>query len=307
MKQPIESAQMGSPAAAELLTPIGDAGDPFALRYFAPPSDLIDYISTFYVATINMPLFDENERADRPQFRFMSNPNGNYIFGNGKAYPAYRAGIIGPTSGRVRAIQHGPTALFGFGLMPAGWAALMGEDGHHLTDQAIDAANIFGPWIGEVANLIDQSSSDEDKVTIGSNAIRELLVHAERAPMWFIRLVDDWLTSSPSPHIPDLVARAQMSLRSIERMTKIYYGLSPRMLARKYRALRAANILARGDTLESSDLANAFYDQSHLIREVKHFAGATPRQLRNPTNYVAAAIQGRRSLAGTVAPIISDT
>jgi AraC-like DNA-binding protein len=280
---------------------------PFTLQYFAPDADIADYISTFYIAHIHRPPFDEYERADRPQFRFMSAPNGSYIFGDTHECPAARVSIIGPTSCKVRAVQLSPTAIFGFGLLPAGWAALMGDDANKLTDHAVDAADIFGPWISAVADEIQSSESDEQRLTLGNNLVRELLLHAERAPMWFIRLVDDWLTSSPSPHIPDLVARAQMSLRSIERMTKIYYGLSPRMLARKYRAVRAANILARGESLESTDLANAFYDQSHLIREIKHFAGATPGQLQRPTQYVEATAKGRKSLAGKVLPIVSET
>src|SRR3546814_2234328 len=76
-----------------------------------------------------------------------------------------------------------------------------------------------------------------------------------------------------------------MSIRSVERMTKHYYGLSPRMLARKYRAVRAAAAIARGETIDTDALGDAFYDQSHLIREIKRFAGATPGQLRTPSPY----------------------
>src|SRR3546814_8806389 len=56
------------------------------------------------------------------------------------------------------------------------------------------------------------------------------------------------------------------------------------MLARKYRAVRAASALARGEGLDSAQLGDAFYDQSHLIREIKRFAGATPGQLGKPTS-----------------------
>src|SRR3546814_9168789 len=78
-------------------------------------------------------------------------------------------------------------------------------------------------------------------------------------------LVDGWLTASASPQVPELVEATGMSIRSVERMTKHYYGLSPRMLARKYRAVRAASALARGEGLDSAQLGDAFYDQSHQI------------------------------------------
>lgn len=284
-----------------------DGSTPFELYYFPPDPDLADMVSSFYVARLNMPRFDEYERADRPQFRFMSVPDGEYIFADGNRSPACRANIVGPTSGRVRAIANCPTAMFGFGMLPAGWAALMGDDADKLTDRAIDAADLFGPWIDDVAAALDRAASDEERLVIGNNFAREVLTRGEAAPMWFIRTVDEWLTATPSPQVPALVEATGMSIRSVERMTKYYYGLSPRMLARKYRAVRAASALARGEGLESAQLGDAFYDQSHLIREIKRFAGATPGQLGNPTLYTQATTMGRKQLAGKVARIVSET
>lgn len=284
-----------------------DGSTPFELHYFPPDPDLADMVSSFYVARINMARFDEYERADRPQFRFMTVPDGEYIFADGNRSSACRANIVGPTSGRVRAIANHPTAMFGFGMLPAGWAALMGDDADKLTDRAIDAADLFGPWIDDVAAALERAASDDERLVIGNNFAREVLTRGEAAPMWFIRTVDEWLTATPSPQVPALVEATGMSIRSVERMTKYYYGLSPRMLARKYRAVRAASALARGECLESAQLGDAFYDQSHLIREIKRFAGATPGQLGNPTLYTQATTKGRKQLAGKVGRIVSET
>ncbi|MGB7412299.1 MAG: helix-turn-helix domain-containing protein [Sphingopyxis granuli] len=280
---------------------------PFELHYFPPDPDLAELVSSFYCARINMPRFDEYERADRPQFRFLTVADGEYVFADGHRTSVCRANIIGPTSGRVRAISNGPTQIFGFGMLPAGWAALMGADAEKLTDRAIDAADLFGDWVNEVASRVHDAASDTERLVIGNNFVREVLKRGEPAPMWFIRTVDRWLTETASPHVPDLVAATGMSIRSVERMTKHFYGLSPRMLARKYRAVRAAAALARGEDLESAHLGDAFYDQSHLIREIKRFAGATPGQLATPTLYTEATTRGRKQLAGRVSPIVSDT
>ena len=48
------------------------------------------------------------------------------------------------------------------------------------------------------------------------------------------------------------------------------------MLFRSYRAIRAAMSLARGDATLDDCVAAGFYDQSHLIREIKQFTGTTP-------------------------------
>lgn len=280
---------------------------PFELHYFPPDPDLADMVSSFYFARINMPKFDEYERADRPQFRFVTNADGEYVFEDGHRSTVCRANIIGPTSARVRAISHCPAQLFGFGMLPAGWAALMGDDADKLTDRAVDAADLFGPWIDEVAAALEKAASVEERLVIGNNFAREVLTRNEQPPMWFIRTVDGWLTASPSPQVPELVEATGMSIRSVERMTKHYYGLSPRMLARKYRAVRAASALARGEKLDAAELGDAFYDQSHLIREIKRFAGATPGQLGKPSQYTEATTKGRKELAGKVSPLVSET
>ncbi|WP_033073778.1 helix-turn-helix domain-containing protein [Sphingopyxis sp. MWB1] len=285
----------------------GDGQSPFELNYYPPDPDLSELVSSFYIARIDMPRFEEYERADRPQFRFMEVADGAYVFADGHRAPACSANIIGPTSSRVLAICNQPTRLFGFGMLPAGWAALMGDHAEKLTDRAIDAADIFGPWINEVASELQAAQSAEEKLVIGNNFVREVVRRDEASPMWFIRTVDEWLTASPSPQVPDLVAATGMSIRSVERMTKHFYGLSPRMLARKYRAVRAAAALARGETLDDATLGDGFYDQSHLIREVKHFAGATPGQLSRPSLYTEATSRGRKQLAGLVSPIVSET
>ena len=183
----------------------------------------------------------------------------------------------------------------------------MGDDADKLTDRAMDAADLFGPWIDEVATALEKATTVEEKLVIGNNFAREVLTRNEQPPMWFIRTVDGWLTASPSPQVPELVEATGMSIRSVERMTKHYYGLSPRMLARKYRAVRAASALARGEGLDAAQLGDAFYDQSHLIREIKRFAGATPGQLGKPTSYTEATTKGRKQLAGKVSPLVSET
>jgi AraC-like DNA-binding protein len=284
-----------------------DGSPPFEVRYFVPDPDLAERVSSFYAAHINMPLFDEYERADRPQFRIMPVPDGEYIFADGHRFASARATIIGPTSAPVRAVCAGPTVIYGFGLLPAGWAALMGDDGGKLTDRAVDAAEMFGRWIDDAIDTLTGAETIEQKMVVANNIVREIVKPDDAAPLWFIRTVDAWLTGSASPQVADLVAETGMSIRSVERMTKYYYGLPPRMLARKYRALRAASALARGEDLETALRGDAFYDQSHLIREVKRFAGATPGRLANPTLYTKATIKGRNQMAGKVSPLVSET
>ena len=55
-------------------------------------------------------------------------------------------------------------------------------------------------------------------------------------------------------------------------------------------------------------VGRGFYDQSHMIREIKQFTGYTPRQIRTePAVLSQLTIANRYALGGQVHPIISDT
>src|SRR3546814_10457516 len=119
-----------------------------------------------------MPRFDEYDRADRPQVRLVTAADGEYIFADAHHAPVCRANIFGPTSGRVRAISNRPTQMFGFGMLPAGWAALMGDDADKLTDRAMNAADLFGTWIEEVATTLEQAATVDEKLVLRSEERR---------------------------------------------------------------------------------------------------------------------------------------
>src|SRR3546814_18433096 len=113
--------------------------------------------------------------------------------------------------------------------------------------RAMNAADLFGPWIEEVATTLEQAATVDEKLVIGNNFAREVLKRDEPAPMWFIRTVDGWLTASASPQVPELVEATGMSSRSVARMTKHSYGLWRQMVGRKHRAIRATCAIAPGE------------------------------------------------------------
>ena len=154
-KAAIKLPRVGLVMSEVTSTPPGADGEtPFELQYFPPDPDLAEMVSSFYFVRIDMPVFDEYERADRPQFRIMSSTAGEYIFPDGHCFPAARATIVGPTSGSVRARATGPLRIYGFGLLPVGWATLMGDHADKLTDRAMDAADLFGNWIDDAVGAL---------------------------------------------------------------------------------------------------------------------------------------------------------
>lgn len=282
------------------------------LEYRVPSEDLRPYVTLFYHFRADVPLFDDVERADHAQWRFrLSDGAAHYRFGDGAQQAATPCHVIGPTSTAFRTVAQGPVEVVGMGLQPAGWAALVGIDASTLLDRIIDGAQVAGgsAAAARAAAGLRTADGSDAKIAAAEALVRRALAAAgDVAALAFARAIDDWLAAQRSPQVDDLVAAAGLSRRQVERRTKALYGVPPKTLARKYRALRAAVLLAEGTPVDEALGAGGFYDQSHLIRELKQFTGLTPKQLREtPTLLSQLTMRRRRALEGQVGPIISDT
>ncbi len=279
-----------------------------AVQYEAPGERLAKLVSSFYRMDFEGDNFSEIERADRAQFRFQLRGVGEYHFAAGHIAPTYPVTIIGPTSAPIKATASCPLTIFGWGLLPAGWGALMGKDSASYVDQAIDARQIFGHSVMVLRQQLIDAADFAAQRKIGKRIAKDMYQDSETTPFEFTTKVDNWLLAHIDPDVEVLAASTELSPRQLERITKRYYGMPPKKLARKYRALRAAQALAHGDSLDDTGLSLAFYDQSHLIREVKAFTGLTPSQLKSgESELTQATMDGRRSLGDKVSTLISES
>lgn len=280
------------------------------LDYSVPATDVAEYITLFYDFHAEMPVFEDTERADNAQIRFrLTARDAEYRFPDGSVQAASEVHIIGPTSGAMKVCAQGPVTVFGMGLTPAGWAALIGDDASSMVNRTIDATTLFGAAPLRQAMAALRAAPDiAARVAIGEALVRELVDTGDVGARRFVRQVDGWLAANPSPEMDDLIDLAGLSRRQVERKCKALYGVPPKLLARKYRALRAAvAMLATGEALDDA-IERGFYDQSHMIREVKQFTGMTPGQIKDEATMLSRLTMMRRSaLGGQVSPLISDT
>lgn len=279
------------------------------LDYRVPAIDLQPYVTLFYHFRANLVLFEDVERADHAQLRFrLSGGEADYTFPDGSTQSCAPNHIVGPTCGAIRTRAAGPLEVIGMGLQPAGWAALLGIDASALLNRALDGEPLLGRGMALAADAMRAAPCTDSKVAIAEAFVRDAIAGADTRAALFAREIDGWLADSASPEIDDLVAATGLSRRQVERRCNALYGAPPKMLARKYRALRAAVALASGQATLDTLIGDGFYDQSHLIREMKQFTGLTPRQMRTePTALATLTISARRALGGQVHRIISET
>jgi AraC-like DNA-binding protein len=279
------------------------------LDYAVPSAGMADYITLFYWFRADVPLFEDTERADHAQIRFRLTPGGaEYTFADGNVQQAEDAHIIGPTTGAFQVKAAGPVHVFGAGITPAGWAALVGNDASAMVNRILNVEDLFGATVAGMIERLRAAPDLNAMVACGETILSGLFRARSNNVLDFVQHVDSWLSAAPSPAVDTLIAVTGLSRRQVERKCKELYGAPPKLLARKYRALRAAvSLMADGVSIDDV-VGRGFYDQSHMIREIKQFTGFTPRQIRaEPSLLAQLTIANRYALSGSVHPIISKT
>jgi AraC-like DNA-binding protein len=279
------------------------------LDYAIPGQELSDYITLFYLFESELAVFEDTERADHAQIRFLLNGfGGEYHFPDGSIQQAHGVHIIGPTTGAMRIMAQGPVRVFGAGISASGWSALIGAAASTMINRVVDATELFGDRFDAVVARLAAAHEVGDMAEIAGAALTDLIRDTDSGSLAFVRQVDDWLASADSPDLDDLVAAAGLSRRQVERKCNALYGAPPKLLARKFRALRAAVALLSDNVSLDDVIDRGFYDQSHLIREIKQFTGLTPRQIKADPPLLARLVTAQRlALGGQVGPLISDT
>ena len=185
--------------------------------------------------------------------------------------------------------MHEPWRAISASLSPLGWAALTKKHAGEHYDRFVPAGELLGDEIVTFNADLNQGFL-AGKVS-GKDACGELAVwilprlskvtsrHEE-----LIEMTIGWLGSSLNPEMDDLFAQLTYSRRQAERLVERFFGLPPAALSRKFRAVRSAALLSKKDLSDEAEaeIAHAFFDQPHMIREIRRFCGYTPTRLGGP-------------------------
>ncbi|BAK68544.1 putative AraC family transcriptional regulator [Sphingobium sp. SYK-6] len=280
---------------------VADAANMVALSYFVPPADLASHFGAMYLFTADQPRVTDHTRADFAQIRFMLAGAGNYLFSDGRTVETPECCLLGPTSMATHFDVMGPMQVVGVTVLPLGWAALRAGDADGAADDASDLTVRFGPVWRDML-LVLRSIEDPNKAAEAFwTFIRGQLHPVSSGERRFIEETDRWLAAEQSPRVDALQDATGLSARQIARWCNRLYGAPPKYLARKYRALRCAQALAREELDWSEVGGDVFYDQSHFIREIKHFTGLTPTELRERASIVIRLSMNRADIKGEIA------
>ena len=255
------------------------------LDYIAPPPLLQLYVTTFYYFRCDEQQISDIQPAAVGSVIFFLKGKGKMLFAN-RAEPSFPVSLLAPFSYAVPFEVDGPFHCVGAALSPLGWACLTGLDAREHRDTMSDASQVFGPDILKLGERFRSAYADGSLTPsqLCGEAADFLVPHLKPLKPRHVLMmaqIHQWLSASFNPSLEELCETTGYSQRQVQRLVERYFGVTPKLLVRKYRALRVAALLQdpATDDIQAAELLNQFYDQSHLIREVRLFAGRTPARL----------------------------
>ena len=172
--------------------------------------------------------------------------------------------------GRARCLQ--------LNLTPLGARAVLGVPLAELTNRVVPLEDLLGPAARRLEERLDGAGGWAERFALLDE---ELLARAAAAAPLRPDVVRAWRRLSGSDgavEVGALAAELGCSRRHLSSRFGEEVGLPPKTYARLLRFRRASDALIHGgeDRLATVAAACGYSDQSHLNREFRQFAGATP-------------------------------
>ncbi len=190
--------------------------------------------------------------------------------------------LFGPHSRFMPLTCTGPVIAIGVGLKPGALTRLTGDAIPDLVDR-IERRDAFGLVDDDLTAEFALDGSPDDWLMLLEERLRLLVARLDPDPPDPISTAFEHAAFLDPNIAPGEVAEAQgISLRQLERIVKRDFGLSPKKVLRRARALDlAAQLCGVADEDEEQELLLRYFDQSHLIREFQAFFSNTPAAFRS--------------------------
>ena len=185
--------------------------------------------------------------------------------------------LIGPQCSRVNVKVHHQLRAIRVDFQPGGMFHLLGVPMHELFDEGFDALDFFGADM----KLINEQLQAISDLEVGKDIVERFLLNRIknlREILPFDSAMRLLLNSNGTMSIEDTAALACLSLKQFERKCKDRIGMNPKMYARILKFSKAYRMHEAFPQLSWIDIAYqaGYYDQMHMIRDFKAFAGVNP-------------------------------
>ena len=185
--------------------------------------------------------------------------------------------VIGPISRRrVRLIVRGDVSALAVIFEPSGFYQLFGAPASPLAERGTEGHAVLGPGVSKLNQRLGNSTSFSQRVSLLDDFFLFRLQRSKSKPDQ-LHGFRAFLQAGTHSKVAQVARELGMSARQLERKSLEYFGVSPMMLTRISRFQRALTMGTR-EAISWLQIAHAseYYDQMHMIRDFRTFAGGPP-------------------------------
>jgi len=265
----------------------------------APAADLAPWIGRLYVTIVDAPADYRLACGilnDTAMLRIQLRGAWVAETANGREQMDRAALFFGPNTRRMPITVTGSFTSVGLALRPGACHALGIPSLDTLCDRLAPLETIglsSARWMG----LFPEDASPEDWCLTMESELRRLITQRQVAePDPVTTCVEAAAFANPETTVAALARQCGSEQRRLERLVRRDFGLPPKQVLRRARALdMASHLRGVADLQEAEALALRYYDQSHLIREFTALFGMSPRQfVEAPQPLMTLALETRQ-------------
>jgi AraC-like DNA-binding protein len=204
---------------------------------------------------------------------------------------------FGPQSRRMAVAVTGPFCSVGVALRPGACHALRGPKAADHLDR-ISGIEVLGLEQESVLSRFRQGMEPEAMLKVMEGLLLDMIEKcgaSEPDPLT-VRF-ENAAYLDPTISIGQFARECGVDQRRLERVVRRDFGMAPKQVLRRSRALdMASHLRGVADKDEAEELALRYYDQSHLIREFIELFGMSPSQfVALPQPLLTLALESRQA------------
>ena len=185
--------------------------------------------------------------------------------------------LVGPQCSRVNIKVHKVLKAIRVDFLPGGMYRMLRIPMHELLDRGFDATTFFHSETGNIREQLQNLADLED----GRNAVEKFLLNQLRnckEILPFDSAMRVLLKHDGNMSIESAASLSCLSMKQFERKSKERLGMNPKMYARILKFSKAYRLHEAFPQLSWIEIAHhaGYYDQMHMIRDFKVFAGVNP-------------------------------
>jgi AraC-like DNA-binding protein len=235
----------------------------------SPADNLVSWIDHYWMVRWDLRGLEPYRAQSLPH------PNFQVVFEEGGCQ------VSGVSTRMFTRQLEGKSHVFGIKFSAGAFRPFLGGPASSLTDRTIAVNRVFGDEVNALEAILVSPDATEDEMIAAANAffLPRLPTAPDEAILRAGRLVRSILEDRDVKTVDDLVGKAGIGKRTLQRIFNEYVGVNPKWVIRRY---RLHELIERvHDSPKAVDWAQlalelGYFDQAHLINDFRSIVGYSP-------------------------------